>query len=95
MKPAGAISRNGPLFKQPFSIGSCQLNLCRMISQANRHPGYATCLSTRPVEAFRPPTVENIKLEYLNQKQDPIFERILPHLYTHQYYINYKHKSPE
>jgi len=53
-KLAGAIPQDGPLIKQPYLIGSCQLILCRMISQANRHPGHATCLSTRPVEAFRP-----------------------------------------
>jgi hypothetical protein len=50
----GAIPQDGRLFRQPCLIGSCQLNLCRMISQANRRPGHATYLSTHPVETFRP-----------------------------------------
>ena len=48
--PAGRAA----LFTQPFATGSCQLHLCRMISQANRRPGHATCPSTCPVEAVRP-----------------------------------------
>jgi hypothetical protein len=60
--------RTSRLIKQPYLIGSCQLNFCRMISQANRHPGHATCFSTRPVEAFRPRSKENPKFEYRNPK---------------------------
>lgn len=37
-----------------------------MISQANRRPGYATCFSTRPVEAFRPRSKENSEFEFGN-----------------------------
>jgi len=48
--PAGRAA----LITQPFATDSCQLNLCRMISQANRRPEHATCPSTCPVEAVRP-----------------------------------------
>jgi len=53
-----------------------------MISQANRNPGHATYLSTRPVEAFRPRTNKHILKERL-------------YIYTPQYYyITSWHKSP-
>jgi hypothetical protein len=39
--PQEKTSRTGCLIRQPFATDSRQLNLRRMIIQANRHPGHA------------------------------------------------------
>jgi len=43
-----------PIIRRPFATDSCQLIVCRMISQANRHPGRATCLSAIRSKPFAP-----------------------------------------
>ena len=55
-KPTGKTGQNGLLLKQPCATVRCQLKfMCRMINQANRHPGHATYLSfirSKPVAPF-------------------------------------------
>ena len=38
----------------PFATGSCQINCCRMINQAHRRPGHATCFSAIRSKPFAP-----------------------------------------
>ena len=52
--PQAKPERTGHLIRQPFVTGSCQLIVCRMISQANRRPGHATCLSAIRSKPFAP-----------------------------------------
>jgi len=53
--PQAKPERTGyPVIRQPFATDSCQLSVCRMISQANRHPGHATCLSAIRSKPFAP-----------------------------------------
>jgi hypothetical protein len=52
--PQAKPERTGYIIRQPFATDSCQLIVCRMISQANRRPGHATCLSAIRSKPFAP-----------------------------------------
>ena len=52
--PQAKPERTGYLIRLPFVTGSYQLIVCRMISQANRRPGHATCLSAIRSKPFAP-----------------------------------------